>query len=119
MYAQAIYELRWRDALYWFTSDDEREIQQHNQRYQDVQPVEQLLPAIFAPTSERKRQYLWQVKDVQKELEKHLRSSDIPSLKSLGTILKKLKWPHGAVNGIGGYYLKLRSSTKVEPTEKE
>ena len=113
MFAQAVAELRDPDCIYWFTSDDEREIQQHNKLYQDVQPVEQLLPAIFAPTSERKRQYLWQVKDVQKELEKHLRSSDIPSLKSLGTILKKLKWPHGAVNGIGGYYIKLRNSTKV------
>ncbi len=108
MFAQAVAELRDPDCIYWFTGDDEREIQQHNQRYQDVQPVEQLLPAIFAPTSEHKRQYLWQVKDVQKELEKHLRSSDIPSLKSLGAILKKLKWPHGAVNGIGGYYLKLK-----------
>ena len=109
MFAQAVAELRDPDCIYWFTSDDEREIQQHNQRYQDVQPVEQLLSTIFAPTSERKRQNLWQVKDVQKELEKHLRSSDIPSLKSLGAILKRLKWPHGGINGTEGYYLNLIS----------
>ena len=111
MYAQAIYELRWRDALYWFTSDDEREIQQHNQRYQQVQPIEQLLPTILTPTTERKRQNLWQVKDVQKELEKHLRPSDVPSLKSLSTILKKLKWPAGSSNGTEGYYLKHRNNS--------
>jgi len=108
MYAQAIYELRWRDALYWFTSDDEREIQQHNQRYQQVQPIEQLLPSILVPTPEHKRQNLWQVKDVQKELEKHLRPGDVPNLKALSAILKKLKWPRGASNGTEGYYLKLR-----------
>jgi predicted P-loop ATPase len=108
MYSQAVNELRCRDALYWFTSDDERAIQQHNRQYQEVQPIEQLLPTILVPTTERKRENLWQVKDIQKELEKHLRASDIPNLKSLGTIIKKLKWPHGASNGIGGYYLKRR-----------
>ena len=115
MYAQAICELRWKDTLYWFTSDDEREIQQHNQRYQEVQPVEQLLPTILVPTSEHKRQNLWQVKDVQQELGKHLRPSDVPSLKSLGTILKKLRWPHGGSNGTEGYYLKLRNKAKAAP----
>ena len=108
MYAQAIYELRWKDVLYWFTSDDEREIQQHNQHYQEKQPIEQLLPTILTPTSERKRANLWQVKDVQKELEKHLRPNDIPTLKYLSTILKKLRWPKGGSNGTEGYYLKLR-----------
>ena len=115
MYAQAIYELRWKDALYWFTSDDECEIQQHNLHYQEVQPIEQLLPTILVPTSERKRQNLWQVKDVQKELEKHLRPSDIPTLKNLSTILKSLRWPKGSSNGTEGYYLKLRSKSKAAP----
>ena len=107
MYAQAVYELH-RDALYWFTSDDERAIQQHNRQYQEVQPIEQLLPTILVPTTDRKRENLWQVKDVQKELEKYLRASDIPNLKSLAAIIKKLKWPHGASNGVAGYYLKRR-----------
>lgn len=107
MYAQAVYELH-RDALYWFTSDDERAIQQHNRQYQEVQPIEQLLPTILVPTTDRKRENLWQVKDVQKELEKYLRASDIPNLKGLAAIIKKLKWPHGASNGVAGYYLKRR-----------
>jgi len=115
MYAQAVTELRQKDALYWFTSDDEREIQEHNQRYQQVQPIEQLLPSILVPTSEHKRQNLWQVKDVQKELEKHLRSGDVPSLKALSTILKKLRWPRGAYNGTDGYYLKPRGRSMVVP----
>jgi hypothetical protein len=108
MYAQAVSELRQSDALYWFTSDDERIIQQHNRQYQEVQPIEQLLPTILVPTTERRRENLWQVKDVQKELEKHLRSGDIPNLKSLSATIKKLKWPQGATNGVTGYYLKRR-----------
>ena len=108
MYAQAVSELRQDDALYWFTSDDEREIQQHNRTYQQVQPIEELLPTLFEPTTERKRENLWQVKDVQKELGKHLRSGDIPNLKNLGASLKKMKWPRGSSNGVVGYYLKRR-----------
>ena len=108
MYAQAVSELRQDDALYWFTSDDEREIQQHNRTYQQVQPIEEVLPTLFEPTTERKRENLWQVKDVQKELGKHLRSGDIPNLKNLGASLKKMKWPRGSSNGVVGYYLKRR-----------
>ena len=108
MFAQAVAELRDRDCIYWFTSDDERRIQQHNQQYQEVQPVESLLPTLLEPATEHKRANLWQVKDVQKELEQHLRKGDIPNLKALAAILKKLRWPHGASNGVAGYYLKLK-----------
>ena len=108
MYAQAVAELRDPDCVYWFTSDDEQAIQRHNSQYQEVQPLEQLLPAIFVPTPERKRENLWQVKDVQKELESHLRTSDIPTLRNIAATIRKLKWPHGASNGIVGYYLKRR-----------
>ena len=108
MFAQAVAELRDPDCVYWFTSDDERLIQEHNRKYQQVQPIEQLLQTILAPTTERKRENLWQVKDIQKELEHHLRSSDVPTLKGLAAIVKKLKWPRGASNGVDGYYLQRR-----------
>ena len=108
MFAQAVAELRDPDCVYWFTSDDERLIQEHNRQYQQVQPIEQLLPTILTPSAERKRENLWQIKDIQKELENHLRSSDVPTLKGLAAIVKKLKWPHGASNGIEGYYLQRR-----------
>ncbi len=108
MFAQAIAELRNPDSVYWFTSDDERQIQEHNSQYQQVQPIEQLLPTLLTPATERKRENLWQIKDIQKELEHHLRTSDVPTLKALATIVKKLKWPHGASNGVEGYYLQRR-----------
>jgi hypothetical protein len=108
MFAQAVAELRNPDCVYWFTSDDERLIQEHNRQYQQVQPIEQLLPTILTPTTERKRENLWQIKDIQKELEHHLRTSDIPTLKGLAAIVKKLKWPRGASNGVDGYYLQRR-----------
>jgi len=106
MFAQAVAELNTPGCLYWFTSDDEQLIQQHNQQYQEVQPVESLLPTLLEPSTERKRANLWQVKDVQQVLAQHLRSSDIPNLKALAVILKKLRWPQGACNGVQGYYLK-------------
>ena len=108
MYAQAVYELREREALYWFTTEDEHSIQQHNQTYQDEQPVESLLETMFSPSLEHKREYLWQVIDIQKELLKRLKAEDAPSLRALGLILKKLKWPKGAINGVKGYYLQLK-----------
>ena len=108
MYAQAVYELREREALYWFTTEDEHSIQQHNQTYQDEQPVESLLETMFSPSLEHKREYLWQVFDIQKELLKRLKAEDAPSLRALGLILKKLKWPKGAINGVKGYYLQLK-----------
>ena len=44
----------------------------------------------------------------KQELAKHLRNSDIPNLKALAAILKKLHWPRGSSNGVEGYYLKRR-----------
>ena len=43
--------------------------------------------------------------DIQKELEHHLRTSDVPTLKALAAIVKKLKWPRGGSHGVEGYYL--------------
>ncbi len=106
MFAQAVAELYQPGCVYWFTSEDEAAIQQHNRQYQEVQPIESLLPTLFEPTAERIRANLWQVQNVQAELRKHLRNSDIPALKALAAILKKLHWPHGASNGVTGYYLK-------------
>ena len=108
MYAQAVTELQQRDCIYWFTGDDEREIQEHNSQYQEESSVFSVLQGIFQPTSEHKRENLWQVKDIQKELARHLRTADIPSLKTLGLTLKQLHWERGGNNGIRGYYLKLK-----------
>ena len=43
MFAQAVTELNEPDSIYWFTHDDEREIQQHNHRYQQESAPELVL----------------------------------------------------------------------------
>ena len=109
MFAQAVTELNSPDCIYWFTSEDEQAIQQHNQKYQDKAPLEQVLGCIFEPVRQHRKEYFWQVQAIQQELQKHLNSSDIPNLKALGTTLKKLRWERGGIDGMQGYYLKLKS----------
>ena len=108
MFAQAVAELHRPDCVYWFTSEDEREIQEHNRQYQDSSSLEQVLQNLFEPSKTHKKDSFWQVQAIQKELEKHLKSSDIPNLKALGETLKRLRWPRGGISGIRGYYLKLK-----------
>ena len=108
MFAQAVAELRDPDCVYWFTSDDEREIQAHNAHYQESSSLEQVLLALFEPSNVRKKENFWQVQTIQQELAKRLKSSDVPNLKTLGETLKKLRWPRGGTSGIRGYYLKLK-----------
>ena len=109
LFAQAVTELKTPDCIYWFTSEDEREIQEHNRQYQDVSSLEQVLQSVFEPSKTHKRDCFWQVQSIQKELQNHLKASDVPNLKVLGETIKKLKWPHGGINGSKGYYLRLKS----------
>ena len=109
MFAQAVAELRDPDCVYWFTSDDEREIQAHNAHYQESSSLEQVLLALFEPSNVRKKECFWQVQTIQQELAKRLKSSDVPNLKTLGETLKKLRWPRGGIDGLRGYYLRLKS----------
>ena len=108
MYAQAVTELKAPDCLYWFTSEDEREIQAHNSQYQQEQPLEQVLASTFEPASDHRKEHLWTVAAIQKELSNRLRASDVPNLTQLGKTLKLMKWPRGGNTGIRGYYLQLR-----------
>lgn len=108
MFAQAVTELRYSDCIYWFTPEDEREIQEHNRHYQDSSSLEQVLQSLFEPSTVHKKDSFWQVQDIQNELARHLKSSDVPNLKILGETIKKLHWPHGGIKGVRGYYLKLK-----------
>ena len=110
MFAQAVSELRNPDCLYWFTSEDERIIREHNQPFLEESSTEGILPRLFNPTMERTKENLWCLNDIQNELASHLRSSDVPSLKALSKVLKALHWPKGAINGVRGYYLKLQKT---------
>ena len=110
MYAQAVAELSAPDCLYWFTSDDEQEIQKHNQPYQQESSMEAVLPVIFEPTADHRRENLWTVAAIQKELSRHLKATDVPNITNLGKALKALRWPRGGNTGVRGYYLVLRQS---------
>ncbi|MBQ9650155.1 MAG: hypothetical protein IJV25_07000 [Prevotella sp.] len=112
MFAQAVTELRDPDCLYWFTTEDEQEIRQHNQSFMEESSVESILPSLFEPVTERTREYLWRVVDIQQELAKHLKASDVPNLKALANSIKALHWPKGAHHGIRGYYLRLRTANQ-------
>ena len=108
MFAQAVHELNRSDCIYRFTSDDEQDIQEHNMRYQQESTMESVLPSIFVPTQDHKRENLWTVAAIQKELAKHLKANDVPNMTNLGKALKNLRWPRGGNTGIRGYYLILR-----------
>ena len=108
LYAQAVAELRAPDCIYWFTDDDEREIQQHNQQYQQESAPEQVLSQLFEPAKQHKRDFFWTTTAIQKELGKHLKAADVPNLTNLSASIKKLRWQRFKNNGIRGYYLKLK-----------
>lgn len=113
MFAQAVAELENPDCVYWFTSDDEQEIQRHNQQFQQASAPELVLSEIFEPSLQHKREYFWTTTAIQKELPNHgIKSADIPNLTNLGLSLKKLKWKKNKNNGTWGYYLKLKQSQK-------
>ena len=110
MFAQAVTELKDPNCVYWFTSDDEQEIQQHNRQYQQESAPEQLLSELFEPSSVHKKENFWTTTAIQQELGKHLKQSDVPNLTVLGKSIKKLRWRRNKNNGIKGYYLRLRKS---------
>ena len=112
MFAQAVAELHEPGCIYWFTSDDEREIQQHNRLYQQESAPELMLTEIFEPTNQHKREHLWTASAIQQELAKHLRASDLPNLTNLGLALKKLRWKRYKVGNARGYYLRLRTAAQ-------
>ena len=68
------------------------------------------MPSLFDPDTEHTKENLWRLIDIQKELAKHMTAKDVPNLKALAKSIKALRWPKVAVNGIRGYYLKLRPS---------
>ncbi|MBR1545836.1 MAG: hypothetical protein IJ633_03425 [Prevotella sp.] len=114
MYAQAVEELHQPDCIYWFTSEDEQEIQRHNQSYQQVSSPELILQSLFEPADQHTKENLWKTTDIQKEIAKQLRACDVPNLKSLGLALKKLNYPKGGISGVRGYYLALRKERGEE-----
>ena len=108
MFAQAVAELYTASCVYWFTSEDEQEIQRHNSSYQQESAPEMVLSQLFEPTAQHKPEHFWTVTAILNELAKHLKAQDLPSLRGLGSAIKKLRWQRFKNNGVRGYYLRLR-----------
>ena len=111
MFAQAVAEVRRPGCVYWFTSDDERDIQRHNQQYQQESAPEMILSELFEPVAQHKKEYFWTTTAIQRELAKHLNAKDVPNLRNISTTIKKLKWNKTKNNGIWGYYLKIKPAS--------
>ena len=108
IFAQAVAELQDPDCVYWFTEDDEREIQAHNSQYQQESALENVLSQLFEPTAEHMRENFWTSTTIQTHLSKSLKSKDVPTLQAIGYALKHLRWKKYKNNGVRGFYLKLK-----------
>ena len=106
MFAQAVYEIE-HGVQYWFDNDDEREISEHNRRFQARSSAEEALATLFEPAENRKEHFMTAT-EIQQELRRHLMAADVPTLGKLGRALHRQHIPDGSQNGIHGYYLTLR-----------
>ena len=105
MYAQAVAELR-RGERYWFSREEEAEMEGHNQAFRQQSSPEEVLLSYFMPAERRKEHFIRAV-DIQKELKQHVKPIDLPSLKALTTALKTARFPYGSYNGYRGWYAKM------------
>ena len=106
MYAQAVWEIN-HGEQYWFDNDDEREIVEHNTKYQTHTSVDEILNSFFV-AAEHKKECFMTATEIQQQLRKQLMTADVPTLSKLGRALRRQHIPDGSQNGIHGYYLRLR-----------
>lgn len=102
LYAQAMAELK-NGAIWHFTKAEEAEIERHNQDYRCQSTPETILLAYFAPAERRKENFMRAI-DILDELRQHVRTTDLPSIKTLTMALKSCHFPHGKINGQRGWY---------------
>jgi predicted P-loop ATPase len=112
MYAQAVAELR-RGERYWFSREEEAEMEGHNQAFRQQSSPEEVLLSYFMPAERRKEHFIRAV-DIQKELKQHVKPIDLPSLKALTTALKTARFPYGSYNGYRGWYAEEVRSEEVK-----
>ena len=102
LYAQAITELK-QGVCWYFSKEEEAEIEHHNQQYRCQSSPETILLAFFEPASPCKEHFIRAI-DIQEELRQHVRAVDVPTIKTLTTALKACHFPHGKLNGQRGWY---------------
>lgn len=102
LYAQAVTELR-QGARWYFSKEEEAEIERHNQQYRCQSSPEAVLQSFFEPATPCKENFIRAI-DIQEELRQHVRAADVPTIKALTTALKACHFSHGKVNGQRGWY---------------
>ena len=102
MYAQAVHELN-NGATFYFSKDEEAEIERHNQEYQQQSSVETVLLSYFQPAEPRKENFMKAV-EIQEALGEVLRASDVPNIKRLTLALRASKFHSGKCQGKRGWY---------------
>ena len=105
IYAQAVAELQ-GGAQWYFSKDEETVIERHNQNYRRQATPETVLLSYFEP-AERKKEHFMLAVDIQKELRRHVRMTDVPSIKKLTLALKACHFPYGKIQGVRGWYARL------------
>ena len=105
IYAQAVTELR-GGGQWYFSKAEEADIERHNQNYRRQSTPETVLLSYFEP-AERSKDYFMLAVDIQKELRKHVRMTDVPSIKKLTLALKACHFPYGKIQGVRGWYARL------------
>lgn len=102
LYAQALKELK-NGATWYFSKNEEAEIERHNQNYQQQSSPETVLLSYFEPAERRKENFMRAI-DILQELKLHVRTADLPSIKTLTMALKACHFPYGKINGQRGWY---------------
>ena len=102
IYAQAVTELR-GGGQWYFSKNEEADIERHNQNYRRQSTPETVLLSYFEPAERNKDHFMLAV-DIQNELRKHVRMTDVPSIKKLTIALKACHFPYGKIQGVRGWY---------------
>ena len=102
VYAQAVTELR-SGAPWYYSKDEEADIERHNQNYRRQTTPETVLLSYFEPAERNKAHFMLAV-DIQKELRRHVGMTDVPSIKKLTLALKACHFPYGKIQGVRGWY---------------
>ena len=110
LYAQAVWELD-HGERYWFTREEEAEIETHNMGFQDMSSAEVLLMMLYEPAARSKKNFLKAadiLADIAEECRKRHLNKDVPSMKRLTMALKARGFIYGANDGDAGWYGKRR-----------
>ena len=104
LYAQAVSELRAGEP-YYFTKAEEDAIEQHNMAFRLEPAAESLVKSFYEPAS-RERANFVRAADLLAELAQKVSHKDLPTLSVLTMALKNLRFPHGAIKGQRGWYVR-------------